>query len=216
MTNWSDKGERLDPTIDDVARQMTEGAPGADFRARVLARIDEGAAAAAWWRGWLSARTLVPLAAAAVLLIVVIIRSGPRAIEVRLKPDATTDAGATTQLERDRPETGDVRLTKETTTATQHESAAQPPNRRQGPDGGRVRLTPDATHADVGRAADIADGSEVAALAPPRIEVAPLTATPLEPATIEPMESIEVAKLEPIAPVAVPPLDAQDPQRRFP
>jgi len=35
---WDD--ERIDAAIDESARQMTAGEPGADFRVRLMARID--------------------------------------------------------------------------------------------------------------------------------------------------------------------------------
>ncbi len=64
---WDDETARVDDAVDAVAREMTTGAPGADMRARVLARID-AAAARKTRRGivW-----MVP-AAVAVLLAVLI------------------------------------------------------------------------------------------------------------------------------------------------
>src|SRR5262245_11254794 len=64
--------DRLGGAIDDVARRMTEGAPPADLRARVLARLEEPAAAPWRWRlVWIAA----PLAAAAIVLLIVLARS---------------------------------------------------------------------------------------------------------------------------------------------
>jgi hypothetical protein len=53
----------IDAAIDDVARQLTRGAPRAGFTARVLARIERPPAR------WQILRLLAPLAAAAVLVI---------------------------------------------------------------------------------------------------------------------------------------------------
>jgi len=41
MTKWPDDNDRIDAAIDAVARHMTAGAPGADLRVRVIARIRE-------------------------------------------------------------------------------------------------------------------------------------------------------------------------------
>ncbi|HEY2907499.1 MAG TPA: hypothetical protein VGJ29_16475 [Vicinamibacterales bacterium] len=64
---WDDETARVDDAIDAVAREITTGAPGADMRARVLARID-AAAARKTRRGivW-----MVP-AAVAILLVVAV------------------------------------------------------------------------------------------------------------------------------------------------
>ena len=64
-----------------------------------------------------------------------------------------------------------------------------------------MRLRPDATEV---RGID--------ALAPPRLDVTPLDATPLEAGRTLP-ESIEVEQLEVIAPIAVTPLSADESQR---
>ena len=62
----------LDTLIDDVAREMTAGEPGASFTSDVLARIDERRPA--WRAAWL----LSPIAAAAVVLIAVFVWRGAR------------------------------------------------------------------------------------------------------------------------------------------
>src|SRR4030081_3709834 len=60
--------ERL---IDDVARQMTEGQPSADFRARVIAALDNPPR-----RTTRSAWLLAPVAAAALALIAIVLFRG--------------------------------------------------------------------------------------------------------------------------------------------
>jgi hypothetical protein len=69
--------ERMNGAIDEVARQMTEGAPtdAAAFRRRVLARI---AANEAPRRTWRSVFVLTPLAAAIVIAVVVSRPAGPK------------------------------------------------------------------------------------------------------------------------------------------
>src|SRR5262245_57940863 len=63
--------DRLDRVIDDIARQMTEGAPSSDLKAHVLSRLEEPDASS-WPRrfAWVAA----PVAAAAVILLVVFLR----------------------------------------------------------------------------------------------------------------------------------------------
>ena len=66
--------ERLDTLIDDVARQMTDGAPAPDFTVRVLQRVDERLPRRGWRWVWVAA----PIAAAAVALIAIqVFRSAP-------------------------------------------------------------------------------------------------------------------------------------------
>jgi len=67
--------EPVNDVIDEVARGMTEGSPasGADFRRRVLARIESGGAPRRTWR---AAFVLSPLAAAAAIVIAVIVTRG--------------------------------------------------------------------------------------------------------------------------------------------
>src|SRR5262249_61277670 len=57
----------LDRVIDDAARGMTAGEPGASFRARVIARIDERRAP------WTRPFVLVPIAAAALIALALFI-----------------------------------------------------------------------------------------------------------------------------------------------
>jgi hypothetical protein len=89
MGNW-------DSEIDDVARQMTEGGPDANVKARVLARI--GAASPQPWLRR-SVWTWSPVAvAAAAVLVLTIVPPMWKTETVRLKPDTarvvTETAGA--------------------------------------------------------------------------------------------------------------------------
>jgi hypothetical protein len=94
--------ERFDIAIDEVARQMTEDAPAgsADFRRRVLARIEAEA------RPWRAAWILTPLAVAAAILMAIFV-AGPKGPALRVPvqphelrrpgpsgPGVTTDAAA--------------------------------------------------------------------------------------------------------------------------
>jgi len=67
---WAEDHDRLDSVIDAVTREMTAGTPGAEFRARVLARIREPQSL--WrWR-WV----LLPPAATAIVLLAVALYDG--------------------------------------------------------------------------------------------------------------------------------------------
>ena len=83
MPTWDDR-------IDEAARRLTEGAPSAGFRSRVVAKLDERPRR--WSRAWL----LAPVAAAAIVVIAVVM---PREEipDVALKPETLaaekTDVG---------------------------------------------------------------------------------------------------------------------------
>ena len=103
---WDDK--QIDAAIDETGRQMTAGEPGADFRARVMARIDARPRSIAMWRPALAGLTVVAL----IIIAVVVSRdrqrpasrvaSAPASIvrlpesdatsTVRLKPDVAYEA----------------------------------------------------------------------------------------------------------------------------
>ena len=78
--------EALDRVIDDVAREMTVGAPRGDVRAHVLARIDRDRRARLTASNW-----LLSLAAAAVVLLAIV---AYRAMG-RLKPGTSDALGGT-------------------------------------------------------------------------------------------------------------------------
>jgi hypothetical protein len=178
--------ERLDTLIDDVARQMTEGAPAPDFTARVLQRVDERVPRRGWRWAWVAA----PIAAAAVALIAMqVFKSAPPGTNEqtrdgvaaeRAAPVAAPTVPPQSVTQASGPALGAERFTSRTL---------------------RVRPRPDATEV---RGVD--------ALAPPRLDVTPLDATPLD-AGIELPDSIEVQQLEVIAPIAVTPLGADESQR---
>jgi hypothetical protein len=79
---WDDK--QIDAAIDESARQMTAGEPGADFRTRVMARIEVHSSRTPLWRP-----IAVGVAVAAIVLVAVLVGPKPDAPPVRLKPDAT-------------------------------------------------------------------------------------------------------------------------------
>src|SRR5207302_1165531 len=95
--------ERVNGAIDKVARQMTEAAPagGAEFRRRVLARID---ARETPRRSWRAAFVLSPIAAAMVIAIAVLAMRGGRS-----QPQMTSPADTTVRLPPSRDSFGGTR-----------------------------------------------------------------------------------------------------------
>jgi len=200
---WPDDGEdgaRIDAAIDEAARQMTAGAPGGDFKARVLARLDQREPVSDRWRlGWM----LAPIAAALIISFIVVGRfvgsrdrgsdhpaAQPQSTQtVRQQPQPTTAASAAQSQTRQTPTS--VRLKPDTTDAT---------------DGSR--------RSRGGSRAPRVARSDVDALAPDALDVESIRLAPLAQAA-----SIRVAPLDTIDPIAVAPLatlDIDDPQRREP
>jgi hypothetical protein len=203
MAMWSDDDEHgapIDAAIDDAARQMTAGAPGGDFRARVLARLGErepfsGSRRIAW--------TLAPIAAAIIIVLLVAGRFGGRGD--RRIDNSTTSPQSTrnVQPQPQRQPPAEV-------------SAAQSQTRQTSTS---VRLKPDTTYTRDGirrtaggrRAPSVAP-AEADALVPPPLDVESIRLAALPAA-----DSIGVAPLETIEPIDVAPLAApeiDEPQRR--
>jgi hypothetical protein len=189
MSSGNDN-ERLDAAIDEVARRMTEGAPGADLRARVLERIGEARERRSIWR---SPWVLSPIAVAAIVLVAIVVarpfKGGDRGAESpALQPPAVAQvdvpAAAPQPDARPQPPTQTVRLKPDTIR--------------------KVRLRPDTTNDK--------RPSEIDALAPP-----PLDVESIRLAALPPGDSIQVDPLETITPIDVAPLspvDSIDSQRR--
>jgi hypothetical protein len=190
---WDD--EQIDAAIDETARQMTAGEPGGDFRARVMERIDtgsRGSVAGLAIRSWRPALAGLSLVAAVLATGLAVLREHPQpgriaSREVRLKPDATSQA---------KPEPPMVRLKPDPT----YENNVAKANARgalevaQGlspaiaPDAVEVRLKPDAT--------DDLDPLTTSALELESIAVSSLAAG----------DSIHIDPLPPVPSIAVTPL----------
>jgi hypothetical protein len=191
MAMWpddKDQGAAIDAAIDEAARQMTDGAPGSDFRARVLARIGEPESSS---RGRRLAWVMAPVVALAVIvLLIAVARPATRRSGRPLEP-ATHQPATESQ-------TTQARTTQPRTT--------QPP--------AVVQRTPNATHgvsADRRRTPRAAP-SEVETLAPDALDVESIRLAALPSA-----DSIRVAPLETIEPIDAAPLAApeiDEPQRR--
>jgi hypothetical protein len=192
MAMWPDDeehGTRIDPAIDAAARQMTDGVPGADLKARVLARIGERESSS---RGWRLAWILSPAAVAAIILLIVIGRSF---------------YGRDHQVESPAPQppvTAAVKQQPASTTASVRPDTTPVT---------RVRSKPDAGYGlDANRTRTQSTPSEIAALVP-----APLDVESIRVSALPPADSIRVAPLEAIEPIDVEPLAApeiDDTQRR--
>jgi hypothetical protein len=166
----------IDRTIDDVAREMTAGDAAANLRARVLARIDHV-------DDRRQARPMVVAVAAALMVVVI----GAAAVMILRTRITETTATKTTTTETTPPIVA--------TTTTTPANAGQPTPRVPRPVT-RPHRRP--------RAVDTTP-SDVAALAPPPLDVESIALGALEPPP-----SIEVEQLETIAPIAIAPLGEGD------
>jgi hypothetical protein len=191
--------ERLNTAIDEVARRMTETAPdeGAAFRRRVIARIEAGDAP----RG--SRRPLVvsvALAAAIVGAVMVARSSGPK--EPALHPTGQIAS---------RPDPSGPGVPAPPVPAMPERGTA-------GPKGSAAQRVPAASTA-ANRAADgraLPGGSAFAPVPPlDRFDVATIAVAPLAVDALTP-DSIQIQRLDEIAPITVAPLDITDAQRRDP
>ena len=175
--------ERLDRLIDEVAKQLTAGQPSSDFRARVIAGLDRHPRRA-WWTSWIA----VPLGAVAVVTIAIAVA----------RPFKDRDRGA------ESPAPGQSSQTVKTETAPAVST----------PDTTTVRLPPSPPGGfgeTAGRRQDPSSGAaaEVAALAPPPLEVPPLGVEAIGVAALA-TDSIAVTQLDAIAPMSIDPLPTDE------
>jgi hypothetical protein len=181
--------DRIDRAIDDVARRMTEGAPSADLKARVLSRLDRLESAASWrWRlVWIAA----PLAAAAAVIFMVFAARFDRGSENRGSRPAV------------------ARGSDQPLPPTMHQEPAQKLNRLEEP---RPRAAATVARTGVAPAPrSLPTPSDVEALAPPQLEV-PSIALPSMAIGEIPTTSIAIDPLETITPIAVTPIGEGDRQ----
>jgi hypothetical protein len=174
--------ERLDRLIDDVAKELTAGQPSSDFRARVIARLDRPPRRM-WWTSWIA----VPLGAMAVTLIALAVA----------RPFMGRDRGAgpaprhssQVRLPPSPPGgLGETRKPDTTYKGSQQGTRVAAAGRHQGPSSG---------------------AAEVAALAPPPLDVPPLGVEAIGMEAL-PTGSIAVPQLDAISPIAVEPLRTDD------
>jgi len=171
--------EQLDRLIDDVAREMTAGQPSSDFRARVIASLDRRPRRA-WWTFWIVA----PLGTLAVAVLLMMVA----------RPFQGRDRGA---------ESPALRPSSEATKATTAPMTQ--------PDSRAVRLPPSPPRGfgETGKPGTrsnlSSDEAAVAGLAPPRLDLAPLTVDAIRVDALT-TDSIAVTQLDTITPIAVDPL----------
>jgi hypothetical protein len=195
----------LDRAIDVVARQMTDGASagGADFRRRVLARIEAGHAPHTRWP---AAWVLSPLAVAAAIVMAIFVARGFQSGQRRER--AAPQGTAVAQRFAPPPQT---------VLPEQSQVGLKPPfDVAQG--GPEVLEGPVTTvRAVTNRAAGVPAlpfGAEaIAALAAPSLDLEPLTVDALAPDSIQ-LERLDTTSSITIAPITVAPIDITDVQRR--
>jgi hypothetical protein len=180
MNMWDDDPDRIEAAIDDVARRMTEGAPGAGFKARVFARI--GAAHAPLRASWL----LAPLAVTAVVLIAVMAYRGR---SVDHGGTSSTAAGVVSG-------TADtVRSAGERATERQGGIVATPPE-RAARDGAALARSRGPGHLARSVAPSPAPNSEVTGLAPPALQIGSIDVDRIaqpDPISIDRLETSSIA-----------------------
>jgi len=184
MAMWpddQDKRATIDAAIDEAARQMTGGAPGNDFRARVLARIGEPESSSRGrWLAWVMAPVVT---LAVIILLILVARPVTRRSGRPLEPATHQPA------------------TESQTTQAQTTETTEPP--------AVVRRTPnptDGVHAGRRRTPRAAP-SEVEALAPDALDVESIRLAALPSADsirVAPLETIEPID---VAPLAAPEID---------
>ena len=184
--------ERLNTAIDEVARQMTDAAPGAaaDLRQRVIARIAAGDAPREPWR---AAFVWSPLAVATTLAIVFFVARSFESGDVRRPGSSGTPA---TSLPSS-PIAAAAQPGQTTTQSPTPEATVPATRRNAGNHAGSLEPATAGTMLNE-RAPQIEP-----------LDVAPLTVDALTP------DPIPVERLETIAPILVAPLDTIDTQRRY-
>ncbi len=183
------RDEQIDRAIDDVAREMTAGEPHGDLRARVVARLDAVGAAR---RAHEPARAARRLAFAGIAIVAAVVAFRERRPMLRPAPDATAavrhaDAGRLIAEMAGTAHGAAPQATAVSPRPSAIRAAAATRDRRDRPR--RFTIAP----------------SPIDALAPPAVAVAPLPVG----ADLD-ADPIDVAPLDPIAPIAVAPLGEGD------
>jgi hypothetical protein len=189
--------ERLDRLIDEVARQMTDGHPSSDFRARVIANLDRHPGHV-WRPIWIVA----PLGTIAVAVLVIVVarpfqgrdRGPERAARQQRSQVAKTETATVvhdTPTVRLPPSPGSFGETRKADTTYERSRGTRvvAADRRQDPSRGAA--------------------AGVAALAPPPLDVPPLGVDAIGIDAL-PTDSIAVTQLDAIAPIAIDPLTTVD------
>ncbi len=226
----------IDRAIDVVARQMTDGPPvgGAEFRRRVLARIEAGHAPRTSWR---AAWVLSPLAVAATIVMAIFVARSFRLHDVSADRHSQGEAVQPRDRGPQRPAPQEIstvaqsRAPQPAAASPDQNTVRLPPSPLRGFGGTRK---PDSTeravtvravtvpavtnHAATNRAATSADlqrGAEaIAALTAPSLDLAPLTVDALTSDPVQ-IDRLDTTASITILPINVTPLDFTDVQRRY-
>ncbi len=175
--------ERVDAAIDEAARQMTAGEPGADFRGRVMARIENRPRVTPLWRPVFAGLTV-----AALILLAVMVRLKPDRYAYRPGPGP-----APTRI---------VQVPPSPLGGTSEQTVRLPPSPILGYGGPRK---PDTTYEMTPYEMALRAHSELDAVALPSIDLESIAVAALPAA-----ESIHVEPLDAAAPIAVAPLNTEN------
>jgi hypothetical protein len=181
---WDD--EQIDAAIDETARQMTAGEPGADFRARVVARLDAGSRVSVAGFAIRSWRPVLAILGVAALIVIVL------AVSRDWQQPASEMASAPASIVRPEPApTSNVRLKPDAT----YEPKPEPP---------LVRLPPSPLGGFGGpRKPDATYDLEPLSTAPLDLDSIAVTA-------LAASDSIDIEPLPLASPIAVTPLDVEN------
>ena len=180
--------ERVDATIDEVAREMTRGELPPDFRDRVIARLERGDARHRTWR---PALVLAPLAVAAVVLLAVLVgrapwrSDGPPEVRQEVRVQVPGDVVLKPVTSPGQAVDG---LNTEASRTPRRVSLVPDPRDAGGADGGRSLIASDLAPAPI----------QITSL-----EVEAMESTDVAPLSVDGMESIDVPGLD-VAPLEVP------------
>src|SRR5262245_4819426 len=194
--------ERLDRLIDEVARQMTDGHPSSDFRARVIANLDRRPS-----RVWRPIWIVAPLGTLAVAVLVMLVARPFDGCDRGAGP-APQPSSQALKKESGFGETRRPDASSEGTTA--HQAGSARDTAANVTQDVVARSTLVRARASV-RSNHLSDAAAaVAALAPPRLDLAPLAVDAIDVERLA-GEPIAVRQLETIAPIAVDPIGSPEP-----
>lgn len=198
------RDDELNTLIDDVARHMTAGDPGAAFTSRVLARLESDERPARSWRPVRSWRpAFAGLSAAVALLVMAVVMYRGNSPNARAVPTVRLTPGTTS------PDRGPERPAQQ---AGATAAAADVPLERLASPPTVVAQTAPATRS-VTRRASLPSGlaHDIAPIETSSIVVAPLDSVPLDP-----VDSIRAAPLGAPMSITLAPLEGGDDiPRRF-
>src|SRR6266508_1879786 len=199
--------EQLNRAIDEVAREMTSGEPGPEFRARVMARIASGSGSGFGVRGsgFSFGAPLAGLAVAASIVIALLVfrhQSPP------VDPGPATQAASKGAILQPIP--ASPSFAAPGAPAAPEETAVQPMAASGSLAAAALRGRPRATSPALVTGNAGSRASDLDALAPPPLAPSRLDIESIALGTLPLADSIQIDKLETITPIAVTPLSEGD------